>query len=530
MALSPNRLQWPGAVTGVACSPMLAALLSAPAVSGWPAAAMTALLVCAGAFALAFLLTHFSKVRQRTIRWIAIAALALLAVLVLPNFLSFLAEQLRASLASAGLLPTYHTPILVVGVVVCLGLLVALVRRRMRVTSVVSAVTGITALLLMVLMLQAVAAIVMGGGQHKTNNTASTRRVAVTRVVWLVLDELDSSLLQRQRATLPNFGHLAEAALSAHSAFPPANFTHQSLPRLLVGRPLMSSEFSQTRVNLRESPETAWSSMAEDPQYVLNQMANAGYAVSVSGWHLPYCATVVRGVSCTDDAAFEVPGIYVNPLYWMYAKNVWTHAYFSFRLNRWEGTLQERQAQTFKEPRLLKVSANHESLKLLSDATEQQVLADSDLVFSHLPCPHLPRFDGRPAVGDNALIEAYSANLVTCDQSLGKLLGAIRKSAGQDPRPIAVIVTSDHWLRNLDCIEQGKLHCTALKRRTVPWMLAMIKDGQWVSTSRTTEHPFNTLSTKSIVVDLLNGTLKSEEDVFLAVGQLPNAPTLIEPF
>jgi hypothetical protein len=90
---------------------------------------------------------------------------------------------------------------------------------------------------------------------------------------------------------------------------------------------------------------------------------------------------------------------------------------------------------------------------------------DFDLVFAHLPCPHLPRVDGQNSKG---IYNDYYDNLNHCDNIVSTTINTLRAN---DDRPWRLIVTSDHWFRPGDWIRNKKPGEPPPLPRMVPFYL-----------------------------------------------------------
>lgn len=120
----------------------------------------------------------------------------------------------------------------------------------------------------------------------------------------------------------------------------------------------------------------------------------------------------------------------------------------------------------FKDPRNFKLNNITDILGTLKARLNEDVASrDYDLIFAHLPCPHLPRLDGQLTQG---MINDYYDNLHQCDKILDTVINALRKSEDQ---PRRLIVTADHWFRPGDWIRNKKPGDYPQVPRKIPFYL-----------------------------------------------------------
>jgi hypothetical protein len=270
------------------------------------------------------------------------------------------------------------------------------------------------------------------------------------KIVILIFDELDSELLRKKISMFPGFYYLEREAVLKGDVYPPANYTHISVPSMLVGSPLRGSQVVGKSILVYPEGEEGYKRLAST-ENLISMMRHQGFQVSVIGWHLPYCANFAWVIRCIDDAQFGVPGTHLTSLEWLYGKSA---LLFKFRESIIQKKIKDIDAfgdAFFKDPRNFKLNKIGDVLKTLKTRLAEDTADENyDLIFAHLPCPHLPRLDGKFSKG---LVPDYYENLMECD---GVINETVRSLNAHRERPWRLIVTSDHWFRPGDWVRNTR--------------------------------------------------------------------------
>lgn len=289
---------------------------------------------------------------------------------------------------------------------------------------------------------------------------------AAQKIVILILDELDLDLLNAKLDELPAFNHLEQSATLVGSVYPPSNYTHISIPSMLVGRPLSGSELMGTSILVTLKGETR-NKKIPSKEDLLSIALEKGLRVSLIGWHLPYCATFKSILRCLDDSQYGVPGRYLTTIQWIYGKNSLLLKYRESKNLEKFGDIDFYTEAFFKDPRNFRLDNISKLLAELEARLKTDVIDEGyDLIFAHLPCPHLPRVDGQLSQG---AFKDYDDNLLQCDRILSTVASSLNSNKGQ---PWSLIVTSDHWFRARDWITNKKPGDFPVSPRKVPFYFA----------------------------------------------------------
>ncbi len=283
------------------------------------------------------------------------------------------------------------------------------------------------------------------GVGHAAHSVTPTSAMPRPVVVVLVFDELDSQMLAARATSFPAFHLLRRKAGFRGEVYPPANYTHISVPAMLTGQPLVGADVSGDSL-VMTTADGRRSILGRDNDVFRDSLSN-GLSVSIVGWHLPYCAIWSAVHRCLDDAAMGVPSAEVDVVSWMLARS---SLLWHWRSGHSQGAIEDidRHAVSFfTDRRNLKAQRFPQLFKRLAERTLTDAASGRyDLVYAHLPCPHLPRLDGAMSQG---MLADYYANLVACDRLLSDLL---QQAGASVQRPLRLLVTSDHWFRGLDWI------------------------------------------------------------------------------
>ena len=344
-----------------------------------------------------------------------------------------------------------------------------------------------------------------------------TGKRPATRVVWLLFDEMDQRMTFSARpptVQLPEMDRLRSQAIYASSAYPPADWTHVSMPALLSGqllsrsKPLDADELLITFAGTREA--VRWSTQAN----VFSKAREAGFSSAVMGWYLPYCRIIGSLTSCSwqlgplDDRGMTVSDCMVAQI-----QNVMEVTPFAAQLGLTRRLFTEGRARLTIEKHL------DAYLAILHDAKEAATDPDLDLVLVHWPIPHPPGIYDR-SKDDFALGEGgnYLDNLELMDRALGEVRRSMEDTGTWETT--TVLVTSDHswrtgfWRRKLFWTSEEAAFANRTDHR-VPFLLKMAGQKE----AMTYEPVFNTVLTHDLLLALLRGKVCTPNSVVSWIDQ-----------
>ena len=327
---------------------------------------------------------------------------------------------------------------------------------------------------------------------------AGPRDRARQRVVWLLFDELDKAALFENPSPgmeFLNFQRFKDGGTYAHAARQASGFTRTAVPGMLTGVEIMRSIPRRSGgpppgMDLRLEPRLGEPVFLRDADHLFRRARDMNHAVGIVGWTIPYCKTF--------------RGMYDRCRY---------RPYYGFP--EFAGDIRRRLIARLKFlwPLHYKKAAESnakavENFRALEeDARALTVDRSLDLVFVHLPVPHMPALVD-PDTGELAVYEPqrflredYDRNLVLADRTLGR----IRKE--MEDRGVwnetVVMISSDHYFR---FEEQGSSRTYFRgKDPAIPFMIKFSgqTEGGAVST------PFNATVARDLVLAILAGNVST---------------------
>jgi hypothetical protein len=341
----------------------------------------------------------------------------------------------------------------------------------------------------------------------------------VTRVLWVIFDELDNHAAFAARPSsieLPELDRLRSESIVAANAYPPARWTMISIPALLTGRlvaqaqPSGYDELALTFDGARAP--VGWSAQPN----IFSRAREIGARTAVVGWYHPYCRVI--GSDLTS-CSFTVVANETERLNQRLAQSMLEH----FRtLGRAAPVIREVLPKSFKAGKRWEFTYV-ESLKRMSQESAAAAANGAiSLVMLHFPAPHFPcQYDRRKddfTIDDFAVKSRcnYFDNLKLVDRTFGDLRRAMERAALWDNT--VVLVSSDHWWRteiwpkNQSWTEEE--HAVKSEKSEdadyrVPFMLKL--KGQ--RESLIYQSSFNTVLSQDLLLALLRGALATPADV-----------------
>jgi hypothetical protein len=408
----------------------------------------------------AILLYWVTRLKKK-IQLSVVAPFVVLFILIGYDVLIYLHDSLKAELRLIGMLDNYKDILRLIlwFSILAFPFLVWMFRTRIVLTS--KATSTLFGILFIVLVAQFIYS--KGAANSSKNNPRANS--SFVKTVVIIFDELDSELLDAKLDQFPAFNHLEQSAAVSGRVYPPSNYTHISVPAMLLGKPLIGSELIGKSILVTRKNDSRNERLPSKDDLLSNAVEN-GSMVSLVGWHLPYCATFTTISRCIDDAQFGVPGKNLSTIEWLYGKNSLLLRYRGHRTKEKFNDVNAYSEAFFKDSRNFKLNNITDILGTLEARLYEDVGSSNyDLIFAHLPCPHLPRLDGQLTQG---MINDYYDNLQQCDKILDTVINTLRRSKDQ---PWRLIVTSDHWFRPGDWIRNKKPGDYPQIPRKVPFYL-----------------------------------------------------------
>lgn len=317
------------------------------------------------------------------------------------------------------------------------------------------------------------------------------------RVVWVIFDETDFNRTftgQKYPAlVLNNFLRLSRQGVFAVDANSPASATLYSVPALLTGIPVTGKGNSIDSLG-HLSQQTAgggWVNFGGENN-VFASLAKVGRSSAILGFYHPYCKlfAVARcdSFSLADPADFDAA--------------LWANV---------PDFITERTRLARSDA----ITAG--SLALLPGFLN----LDQSLTFLHLNLPHLPAHYADSALHLKASrdpLEEYAHNLLLTDQVLGQIMEKLEKQGSG--RETLLVVSTDHWLRTVWYAPTQRE-----SSHPIPFIVWKVGDLQ----GAVIREPLSTIHTAAMVLDYLNGSISTQDDVVRWWSRQKTFPSFIAP-
>ncbi|HEV2911824.1 MAG TPA: sulfatase-like hydrolase/transferase [Pyrinomonadaceae bacterium] len=353
----------------------------------------------------------------------------------------------------------------------------------------------------------------------------AARRDPPTRVLWLVLDELDYRVAFLKRPAtlkLPEFDRIRSQSLFASNAYPPAWETLQSIPALVTGRMVDSAKEAgpnELAVQFHGSAEKVnWGTQPN----VFSRAREAGNTTAVIGWYHPYCRIFGRELTaCSWDPLSDVEESVTDKLSIRHNMLYQIKKSFLFLVYRFlSAETIERIAPNPDEKRLQYDVKSY--LSILNDTRSAAVNPDLNLVFAHLPIPHPPGLYNRErAELTSEGGRSYLDNLALTDRTLGELRRAMESAGLWDST--TVLISSDHWWRAREIwnpatgearwkrfwTKEDEMMWDGKGDRRIPFILKLAGQKEGVAY----DPAFNTVLSQELLLAILRGEVARPETV-----------------
>jgi hypothetical protein len=311
-------------------------------------------------------------------------------------------------------------------------------------------------------------------------------RAEAPRVLWIIFDETDYRLAFEQRPAnvqLPEFDRLRNEALNSTMAYPPGDGTILSMPSLIVGERVSSTEVNNSCDALLTFADSGikadWSGLPS----VFSKARGLGFNTALVGWYLPYTRMIggsLNYCSWYSYPAFEPP----------------RSAKFSEEL--------AIQLSSFGETYYVRRNFVEMQRHALQDALSVAGDSNYNLTLLHMPTPHRPgiwlpakkKFTTLPM----NKVTGYMNNLMLADYELGEIRKVMEKSGLWEKT--WVIMSSDHSWRESHLYDN-------VRDLRVPFLVKAPGTNQPVNYST----QFNTVLTRDLILSVLQGQITNQQNV-----------------
>jgi hypothetical protein len=305
------------------------------------------------------------------------------------------------------------------------------------------------------------------------------------RTLVVILDEWDQEVSLREGVfETPVLRDLLSQSFAASHAMPAGTSTLTSVPSMMMGRRLGAID-SGGAGYLIASDGSRFD--ASTPTLFTDLQAH-GHAYAVVGFYHDYCAVVPAPRRCHAEPVRFFPGWQASLARAFRQQRDFDNPYTDF-LRQWSGTYARlREA----------------ALSAVADPA-------NTVVWLHLNVPHPPI--AAPGVTPRTLIEDYRANLA----EMSRLLADLRQTVQQAGPASAMILTSDHWLREKEMwaaiYEQQRGPGAGAAGKTNDQHVPFIVWFSDATSPAKLDQPISTTALRDLVPALVERRLQSPADV-----------------
>ncbi len=345
---------------------------------------------------------------------------------------------------------------------------------------------------------------------------------SAVRVVWVIFDEMSQSLAFDHRPSgvqLPNFDRLKNETFYAVGATPPSDATLTSLPSLILGTAVVKAE--------PKGPDAIllWKSGARQPiswrsePNVFDSARELGFNTAVAGWYHPYGRLLNRSLTSSFWTTAWFPNGVEEP-----ADRLSLPRVMAYRTREAAMFLVAGQKGSVATVAASRAEMSSRFNRLIARASKFAADPSIGLALLHLPVPHPPslfsRTKGAMEVDGRT---SYLDNLVLADRTLGILRDTIERAGLWDRT--ALLVTSDHGWRpgmwrpypEWTAEDEAASH---IDTTGIPFLLKLPAQ----KTGMQFGMPFNTVITRSILLEILGGRLKDVSQLPALIDELGRVP------
>lgn len=301
------------------------------------------------------------------------------------------------------------------------------------------------------------------------------------RVLWLIFDEMDYRIAfvdRPQNINLPEFDLFKERSLFAENAFSPAGNTIPSIPALISGKLIDSTESIGSNVlNVTFKGSSSRVNWGNQPT-VFSRAKELGINTALIGEYIPYPRLIGHQLDFCTWSAYRYQYVSSKDTLW---DNITTQLYTFFNdlgLYYQQHIIATREI--FEEAKKLAVDSRY------------------GLMFIHIPVPH-PPYIYQHAWWDQS-IKGYADNLVLSD----KILGWIRKDMELKGvwENTTIIISSDHSYGKAKKFDGKEDH-------RIPFMIKLANQEDAIIY----QTEFNTVLTHDLVLDILNKKVTTHGEI-----------------
>ena len=254
-------------------------------------------------------------------------------------------------------------------------------------------------------------------------NTAIKKK----KVILLIFDEFDQKYFEKNKDLLNNLNQIYKKSVSHIKMFPPAKYSKDSIPGILMGTSIKEVNFNDKDLIIKNLSGKYLKFNFENS--IFGYLGKRNLTSSIYGYYLPYCRIIHIDI-CFDNYNFKKE--YIN-------------LYYSLKILSKLVYIDKAMEKIFDiKTNYLELKIDKGLAKFLIKNSENFINTDVDFIYIHYPFPHLP--DQTQDIIKNTKefdkLSDYQKNLLLVDIVVKNINETLKSNIGS-----MLIITSDHWFR-----------------------------------------------------------------------------------
>lgn len=332
------------------------------------------------------------------------------------------------------------------------------------------------------------------------------------KVVWIVFDELDQRIIFDDRPShlsLHEIERLKTESLYATEAQIAAEKTISAIPALTTGKPIRSAKVIDSHELELSIEGQTYTPLWNEVSTVFSKAYKQGFNTALIGFFHPYKRILGNHLAFCPGSCHD--GMQPNK---SFAKT------YLELLALWQGfpfmTFDGKEKSHIQMEKRRDIHLNTYAY-LIAQTREALRKSELDLIFIHLPIPHLPviyNTKEKQLSSSHHSFTPYQENLQLVDETL-KIIREQLEQSGEWQRTV-LIVTSDHGLRkerwgplNVFPIESEIWEGIKINQARIPFIVRF----PYQKNTLRYDKPFSSLLTKDIVLNILSKKIQTAENL-----------------
>ena len=247
------------------------------------------------------------------------------------------------------------------------------------------------------------------------------------KVILMIFDEFDQKYFEKNKDLLDNLNQIYNKSVSHTKMFPPAKYSKDSIPGILMGTSIKDVNFNDKDLVIKNLSDKYLKFNFENS--IFGYLGKRNLSSSIYGYYLPYCRIIHIDI-CFDNYNFKKENIDLHYSLKILSKLIYIdkviERIFDLKTNYLELKIDKGFA------------------KFLIKNSENFINTNVDFIYIHYPFPHLP--DQTQGIIKNTKefdkLSDYQKNLLLVDIVAKNINETLKSNIGS-----MLIITSDHWFR-----------------------------------------------------------------------------------